>query len=186
MINRRLLIFWSILSTIVFIVFTLIGYMLDSSIARFIESLFRSPLIHIRYDGLLFKITLFILIFIKNVTTATLNVAFGPLLGVFPVMSILINGIIIGSVVREVYLSKGLTYVILGLAPHGVIELPTFIYSSALGLYLAQEAFRLGLTNQDFIITYRYAIKLIIKVIAPLLLIAAFIEAFITSALLGI
>ncbi len=132
------------------------------------------------------KIMLFLIIWVRNTLVATLNVALGPILGIFPIFTVFFNGYIIGGVTAIMVERISLEFAIKGIAPHGIIELPTFLYSAVLGLKLARKAIIHKFKGKELTRYYVDSLKQIPKLIAPLLMIAALIEAFITTALLGI
>lgn len=132
------------------------------------------------------KLFLFAYIFARNSIVTTLNVALGPLLGLFPIITIFFNGFLIGGVGVAIMEEKGLEYVILGLAPHGIVEIPAFIYSAVLGFKLAKQVISQGFRGGGVSRIYIESLKLYIRRVIPLLIIAAFIESFITTYLLGL
>ena len=131
------------------------------------------------------KLFLFVFIFIRNTMTTTLNISLGPIFGLFPLFSLLINGYLIGGIVIEISKSYGFAYALKGILPHGIFEIPAYLYSSILGLRVAHIAIKNSFKGDEFINVYINSLYKEMKIVVPLLLIAAFIEAFITTALLG-
>jgi stage II sporulation protein M len=131
------------------------------------------------------KILMFIHIFIRNTVVSILNISLGPLYGIFPIFTLLFNGFLIGGVMAEVSNKFGWEFALLGIAPHGIFELPAFLYSAILGLklslYYSRELHRGNIDMRLF----QESIEKLIRIIIPLLLIAAFIETFITLSILG-
>lgn len=131
------------------------------------------------------KIIIFIHIFIRNTIVSILNISLGPLYGIFPIFTLLFNGYLIGGVITEISRTIGIRYAALGILPHGIIEIPAFLYSAILGLRLgliySKKLFEGYDDSEEFIQTLWKGLKIII----PMLLLAAFIEAFITSQLLS-
>ena len=113
----------------------------------------------------------------------------GPVLLLF---EILLNGGLIGVLAVHAGLTKGLAYPIIGLLPHGIIEIPAFLLQfSSIVLWQATitEAIVAKLRgrpvekdkfNQGLKDTFILAVTSIL-----LLLIAALIETYITPFLLG-
>ena len=108
-------------------------------------------------------------------------------LGIIALLAALINGLIIGGVVgRYAYVGASPWLLILGyLAPHGIIELPMIVLGLGMGVYLGlaliapPRNFSIGQSLQFALINW---IKMLVFVIVPLLLVAAFIEANLTRS----
>ncbi len=131
------------------------------------------------------KTILFLIIWIRNTIVATLNIALGPILGLFPIFTVFFNGYLIGGLTSIAAEKASLEFALAGVLPHGVIELPTFLYSAIVGLKLAKRALESGFKGKELTNYYVSMLKKIPKIIIPLFLIAAFIEAFITTAILS-
>ncbi len=123
-----------------------------------------------------FDPTTVLMIFFNNAAKSLLAILLGVTI-IMPVFMLYMNGYIIGSIFKILPIS----YALLGLLPHGVIELPAFIASTALGInigltLLAKLFLRRGYSLKE---DYKFALRKF-KIIAILLLIAAFIETYIT------
>ncbi|MGQ9460066.1 MAG: stage II sporulation protein M [Candidatus Bathyarchaeaceae archaeon] len=116
-----------------------------------------------------------------------------PLFGTFILgLELLLNGVVIGALSVIVGMTHGVFYPILGLAPHGVFEIPAFVLQFA-------SIIRWHVTIIDVLMAkitdekvdgakFRQGIKdTIILAIASVMLfmIAAFIETYVTPYLLG-
>ncbi len=124
----------------------------------------------------------FIGIYLNNLGVATSAYALGIFFGVVPWLVVLVNGFILGAVVAYVlreHLLDAAT-VILGLLPHGVIEIPAIILAAASGVLLYR-----GTLKREGMETVYASLKFYV-LSALLLLLAAFIEAFITPRVAGI
>ncbi len=102
-----------------------------------ISSLLSQELISLeQLGGILtpFTFTMFIFIFIKNVITLLFSFAFSPILAIIPVATLFLNGWILGLVSTMVAQQKSLGFVLAGLLPHGVIELPALFIGEAAAL----------------------------------------------------
>ena len=127
-----------------------------------------------------------LLIFLKNSLTAVLTFILGPLAP----LVVAYNGWLLGAL--AIYFnSKGMisTY-ILGILPHGVIEIPALIIAGASGLKLGHILIqklkvKLGEVTSVNVVDVSVAIKMLILSLA-LFMIAAFIEALITPKILGL
>ncbi|MEM0084003.1 MAG: stage II sporulation protein M [Candidatus Methanomethylicia archaeon] len=132
-----------------------------------------------------FTISTFMLIFSKNLIALLTMWISGLLLSIPTIVSLWMNGYIIGLVVN---LSGNITLAILGILPHGVIEIPALIIAGASGIRIGIEVTR----KLASIITHknasiRRALKETIKpmMISIILLIpAALIETYITPLIM--
>jgi len=139
-----------------------------------------SPLREVVAEGSLASfILLAVLIFLNNLRVALLNVFLGFTL-VLPPLIVLANGYVIGLVVSEGDVWRNVALII----PHGVVEIPTIIYSAVLGTYLGVEVIRKYLMGREVSLTkdFKYVLRKLVLVVV-LLAIAAFIEVFITPTL---
>mgnify|MGYP002153769170 FL=1 len=117
-----------------------------------------------------------------------------PLLGTFALgFELLLNSVLIGALSVVVGVTKGVFYPILGIVPHGVIEIPAFIleFASIIRWHVAIiEAIMDKITGERVkVAEFKQGVKdsLILTVIsATLFIIAAFIETYITPRLLRI
>lgn len=126
-----------------------------------------------------------IIIFINNVRTSILSILLGPTF-VTPLVITLFNGMLIGSAMANfVNENISLANAMMLIIPHGVFELPAFLLSNSLGLMLGISAFKKYVLKKSEISLMREFSKVAtyIKLIITLLLIAAFVEAYITLTL---
>jgi len=116
-------------------------------------------------------VAFFILIFLNNAFTCFLNIITGPLIGIFPLFSAVINGGLLGWVVHK----EGFT-VFGAIAPHGMFELPAYVLSVAIGLRVAREVL-IRRAERRLKMTLGAGLRVYVTLIVPLLIIAAFIES---------
>ena len=88
----------------------------------------------IDFFGLLPQSFLLVLIFIKNVSAILISFAFSPIFGLAPVIALSFNGWLIGLVSTAVIEQESLGYLLAGLLPHGIFELPALIMGEAAAL----------------------------------------------------
>jgi len=116
-----------------------------------------------------------------------------PLLGTFVLgFELLLNGVVIGALSIIAGMTRGISYPILGLVPHGVFEIPAFIlqFASIIRWHVTTIETIMGKIIGEKVngVKFRQGIKdTIILAIASIILfmIAAFIETYITPYLLG-
>lgn len=122
-----------------------------------------------------------VLVFLNNFVKSLLVILLGFLIGIPPIVFLVFNGLILGAVVKYGFASIGFAGTLASLLPHGIIELPSVLVASALGLNVGWEAWVgvLGKESHVKAVVVR-SLKIFFKVITPLLAVAAFIEVFIT------
>jgi len=132
------------------------------------------------------QVFVFVFIFLKNVLAVLISFALSPVFCLVPVIALLINGGLIGLVSTSVIQEKSLGYLLAGLLPHGILELPALIMGEAVALSFGtavilalfkKEGKNLLLPNLRRNLRY-----LVIALI--LLLPAAIIETYVTPLLL--
>ncbi|ADJ26275.1 protein of unknown function DUF95 transmembrane [Dehalogenimonas lykanthroporepellens BL-DC-9] len=128
-----------------------------------------------------------VFILFSNITAFLTSFFFAPLLLLIPIGSLFLNGAVITLVVRLVLEEQSVWYVIAGLAPHGIIEIPAYLMVMAASLSfgfavlrgLFQPGYRPEVMPQAKANLRRLGIGLV------LLVPAALIESFITPLFLG-
>lgn len=132
-------------------------------------------------------ILIMVIIFFKNLLACALAVLLGLGLGLVPLMVVTSNGFLLGIVSYGAVQKAGVLYLLAGTLPHGIIELPVVLASNAVGFRLGHL---LTLTilgeKADLAGETRIALQLLLRWFAPLLLLAAAIETFITPVILSV
>lgn len=130
--------------------------------------------------------SIFVFIFIKNVSAILISFALSPIFCLVPAMALIINGGLLGWLSVLVIQEKSLGYLLASILPHGIFELPAFIMAEAVAFSFGTAAIlamfkkeRRELLLPNFRQNLRY---LTIAVI--LLLPAAIIETYLTPLLL--
>ena len=170
---------------LIFAAFFAIGYvavMTVPDVGNMVVSNFKeevSPLKELSPFGLMIGI------FANNAFKCLLVIVLGVALGIAPVIFILANGLILGIVIAVTLKSTSLLYVLVGVVPHGVIELPMVFISSAIGLKLGVDALKALLGKQvNLVDKLVESLMIFIIWIFPLLFLAAFVETFVTGPIL--
>lgn len=157
---------------ILFFISTIIGFAFPGQFV-FFDELLRDLSGKIEGKGLS-ELTWFI--FQNNVLSALTAMIFGVVLGVMPVISTLVNGVLLGYV-YFLASAKGGFGVILYLLPHGIFELPAVLISLGLGVYFGMFIFAgRGKKKKEFLRRFWNSLKVFLMIILPLLVIAAIIE----------
>jgi stage II sporulation protein M len=177
---------WYILViVIIFAVFTTIGYIVAVTSPSFTDqtiSGFKEQVGPLKETSAL---ELMLGIFENNAIKCFLVVVLGLALGVAPLLFTVANGLVIGIVVGATIAKAGLLYVMVGILPHGVIEMPMVFLSAAIGLKLGVDVFRaIVLRRVHLWRDIREGLLIFTFWIMPLLFLAAFTETFVTGTLL--
>ena len=113
----------------------------------------------------------------NNLQTSFFGFISGIFLGIFPILTTLINGVVIGYVIERATQLSSFLEIINTFIPHGIFEIPAVIISLALGLkftgfILAKPGHKIKELKRRF---YN-SINIFLFIILPLLIIAAIIE----------
>ena len=124
-------------------------------------------------------------IFLNNAFKTFCAILFGVLLGIVPVVFLLTNGVALGVAMSISTQSRGLWPTLLAILPHGILELPAVFLGTSIGLLIGHRAAQrlAGRAETSIGIEILHGLKYFCTVVVPLLLLAAFVEAFITAAL---
>ena len=129
---------------------------------------------------------IFVLIFVKNISAVLISFALSPFLCLVPVVALIFNGGLLGLVSVIVVQEKSLGYLLAGLLPHGIFEVPALIMGEAVALSFG-TAVILALFKKEkrSLLLPNLAQNLGYLLIAlALLLPAAIIETFVTPLFL--
>jgi stage II sporulation protein M len=125
-------------------------------------------------------------IFAKNALALLLSFALSPILCLAPIVALIANGWLLTFVSATLIEEESLGFVLAGLLPHGIIELPAFILGEAAALSFGAMAMlamfqseRRGQLLPSLKQNFRY-----LMIAFALLVPAAIIETFITPLLL--
>ncbi|MFT9487116.1 MAG: stage II sporulation protein M [Tepidibacillus sp.] len=133
-------------------------------------------------------------IFVNNMRLAFLMISLGILFGIYPMFLLFMNGLFIGYILKSL-LEAGQTvrFAILGILPHGILELSAIIIAAAFGMKLgfaffhaSVEVFKRQERKYNFLYLW-HTIKQIFYILIGLvaiLFVAAIIESTLTGYLL--
>lgn len=156
-----------------FFFFALIGFFIPATqsisnqITFFIDELLAQT------DGLS-QSDLIQFIFLNNFQSSLVSMLLGSFLGIFPIITIILNGYLLGFV-SEMSVDRSSVFILWKLLPHGIFELPAVFISTGLGLKLGTFIF----SKNKFETFKKYlwsSLIVFLFVIVPLLIIAAIIE----------
>jgi stage II sporulation protein M len=127
---------------------------------------------------------LFAFIAANNVFKSLLFMGAGILGGVLPLFFVIFNGFFIGWVAYNYGTIFGIGYIVTGLVPHGVIEIPMIILAMSMGMSLGYTLLNTLRGEGNLMDEIKSALGLFITRIAPLLVAAAVIEVTITPLIM--
>ena len=81
-----------------------------------------------------FQISTAIFIFLKNVSALLLSFIFSPILCLLPILALTVNGWLLSFISVSVLQEESLGFLLAGLLPHGILELPALIIGEAAAL----------------------------------------------------
>ena len=104
-----------------------------------------------------------------------------------PALFLIVNGVALAVVLSLSAQSRGIWLSLLAIVPHGVLELPAVFLGSAIGLMMGATLARRLTAKSEIRIGSELgqALKFFVILIVPLLIVAALVEAYVTSALLA-
>ena len=133
------------------------------------------------------KPQLAVAIFLNNSVKTLAAILLGLAIGIVPALFLVVNGVVLGVVFYLSTHSRGVWPSLLAILPHGVIELAAVFLGTAIGLMLGDLVLKRLLRKSTANIrpALGRALRFFALVIVPMLLLAALIEAFVTTALVG-
>ena len=176
---------WKPLAVMVplFIAFIVAGFLLPKPLQEgFTETLGRQfePVLSLP------PVLLMIMIFLNNVLKCLAAMLLGVFFGVAPILFVAANGLVIGLVSSSFASVRGPLATAAAILPHGVIEIPAFIISSAIGLRLGMKFYRRIRGEHSLGAELVTALLFFFVYLVPAFLVAAFIEAYVTPVILSL
>jgi uncharacterized membrane protein SpoIIM required for sporulation len=118
-------------------------------------------------SGLIFSI------FVQNSLSAFLAILLGELMGLVPILSAIMNGLLVGAAVSSI--GENNSIVLIHLIPHGIFELPAIFLAWGLGIWRGVRPLYKR-SAHSYKELRGIAFRIYLNIILPLLLIAAIIE----------
>jgi stage II sporulation protein M len=125
------------------------------------------------------SLEMILFIFFNNIKIGFMGILYGFALGIFPVISILANGYVVGYVSSSAVSSSGILS-LLNLLPHGIFELPAIFISFGIGLKFGTFLFYKE-KMKKFTEFFINGLRVFVFVVLPLLIVAAIIEGSLIS-----
>jgi stage II sporulation protein M len=173
-------------SIVLFSVGAALGLIIINEFPHMTDSLEESLQAFIKQFRGLPKLKLAAAIFLNNSVKTFAMILLGIFFGVVPALFLIANGAALAIVLTLSTQSRGIWLSLLAIVPHGVLELPAVFLGTAIGLMMGASMTRRLTAKSEISIgaELSQALKFFVMLIVPLLIAAALVEAFITSALL--
>lgn len=132
---------------------------------------------------------LFLIIFLNNYVKSLAVLLLGSFFGIVPFLMIWFNGSILGILVFVSMAGLGGVASLSGaeifwsLFPHGIFEVPAFLFAGACGVWLGEKFWRKMRHKESFKPKLNYCLDVFIKIVTPLLFLAALVEVFVTPVI---
>lgn len=152
--------------------------------------------------GELTQFEVFLTILLNNARAFLVFVLGAASLGAFTLLGLAFNGVLIGYVVAQAVATRGILFVLVGIGPHGIVELPALFVGAAVGFRLVvRTLLRLSgpvLAHPEtpgWLPSARDSVMsraewrrtgLVVATGLLALLVAAFVEAYVTAGLLEV
>jgi len=177
---RRYIILASILFASFFMIGYFVGELLQFSILEEIGEVFQ-------WVAELNPLIMMFFIFLNNSVKSFFAILLGFIFAIAPILFVTINGLLLGMVVFDAIREGGTVFVLSAILPHGIVEIPIFLLSVAIGLRMGVQTV-LKLDGKDVKLRFelKKAIRFFVLYILPLFLLSAFLEAFITPFFISI
>ncbi|MDD4579871.1 MAG: stage II sporulation protein M [Methanothrix sp.] len=132
-------------------------------------------------------VIIMLIIFAKNLFTSAMAMFLGLGLGIIPLVVVSSNGFLLGIVGYDAVEKAGISFLLAGILPHGIIELPVVLVSIAIGFRLGYLlALTLAREKVSLSGEIKTAFHVLVCWVAPLLFLAAAIETFITPIAISV
>jgi stage II sporulation protein M len=130
---------------------------------------------------------LLIIIFLNNSIKCLIAMVLGIALGLPPLIFICFNGYLVGLVVAALRSTIDPLIIIASLVPHGIIEIPVLLLSSAMGIAIGFESFKWLVKRESAVRSrLKWCLGIYLKWCILALLAAAIIEIFLTPLLVSL
>jgi stage II sporulation protein M len=174
------------LTVLAFMASAMMGYFAASADSELAAS-WMNELEMLKWIMGLHPLLIMLIIFLKNLIACAMSVLLGLGFGLVPLLVLTTNGIMIGIVSYFIVHKQGVLYLLAGIVPHGIIELPTILLGISIGFRLGYLlVFTLLGEKVDLTKETRIAVYFLIKWFVPLLFLAAAIETFITPIAISV
>ncbi len=128
---------WVLIAVGLFVVGIVAGLVISATMPAGIVGLFSEELSTLEELGTIFvpfQATTAIFIFFKNVSALLFSFIFSPILCLLPILALVLNGSLLSFISVIVVQEESLGFILAGLLPHGIFEIPALIIGEAAAL----------------------------------------------------
>ena len=179
---------WVIIASVLFVIGIGAGIAVSATMPASIVALFTEELTAL--EELVaalgpFQVTTAIFIFFKNVLALLISYIFSPILCLLPVLTLVLNGSLLSFVSVLVAQEESVGFVLSGLLPHGIFEIPALIIGGAAALHFGAMVIMALFSRErrNILPGFKQNIRYLLIAFA-LLVPAAIIETFVTPLLM--
>lgn len=170
-----------IIVTLLFLSSLYLGYYVANLYPNLAYKVFDELLSQFKFVRVLPSPLLFLFIFINNSIKILLTMLLGVMFGIIPLLFIIINGFMVGIVFYVSNMKIGTWTTIMLIIPHGVIEIPALILGCSYGLWLGKMLiWKMRGKEVSIVDCIKHIINQYIKIIIPMLIVAALVETYVT------
>lgn len=172
---------------IIFLLASILGYLLTMHDSNILDGLLFDLVETAERISTLPDWQMMLVIFFNNSIKIFIIAILGIFFGLIPAFFLFSNGLILGMVSFHVISENGLTFLLTGLLPHGIIEIPVAIIAAAIGFMLGKKAYEKIVEGKSNNLKeeLKASSSFILKFLIPLMLLASIIEVYITFSLIS-
>jgi stage II sporulation protein M len=124
--------------------------------------------------------SIFLFILANNALKSLVWMVLGILFGIPPLIFTAFNGFFLGWFSYSISRERGMLFTLAALVPHGVVEIPAILLSMAAGLGIGYQLINRLRGRGGLGAEIKGALKLFMRRIVPLLILAALVEVIVT------
>lgn len=177
---------WLFIAILLFVISAGFGWFKPDIIAHLLEEDIAALVELSGFLASLPPVIIAIFIFIKNSLSLLLSFLLSPTLCLVPLLALTANGWLLGWISAKVIEEESLSFLLAGLLPHGVLELPAFIIGEAAALSFGAMAIVLVIKRESrstLMSTIKQDVRHLLLALALLFVIGPFYAIIILSLL---
>lgn len=128
---------WILIAVGLFVVGIVAGLVISATMPAGIVGLLSEEMSALEELGTIlgpFQATTAVFIFLKNVSALLFSFIFSPILCLLPILALVLNGSLLSFISVIVVQEESLGFILAGLLPHGIFEIPALIIGEAAAL----------------------------------------------------
>lgn len=178
--NGKSIKLYALMLSVLFMLSCMMGFFVAKENKELAEKTIEQLFSQFRFIKNLNPISIFFIIFLNNSAKALMAMLAGFLFGIFPTFFVVLNGYLIGLVIYVKGTEMGFKAIVLALVPHGILEIPAIIIACSYGVWLGRRFWNAINGREKFRNAVILALNRYLRIVLPILLVAALIETFVT------